>query len=133
MLSQKRSKWKLIKAIFSLRCPSCYEGRLFLQPNPYLIKQIADMPDCCEVCKLKLTPEPGFYYGAMFMSYVVTVALSVVNFAWVYSIWGFATWTYLTINSFILIVLMPFLFRLSRSFYLATVFGLENVSRNKTL
>ena len=122
-----------MKAVFNLHCPSCYEGNLFINTNPYNMKQIADMPDQCAVCKLKLTPEPGFYYGAMFMSYVVTVALSVINFAWIYSIWGFATWTYLIINSFILIALMPYLFRLSRSFYLATVYGLGNMSRNKTL
>jgi uncharacterized protein (DUF58 family) len=69
----------------------------------------------------------------MFMSYVVTVALSVINFGWVFLIWGFAVWTYFILNTIILIVFMPFLFRLSRSFYLGIIYGLENLSRNKTL
>jgi uncharacterized protein (DUF983 family) len=30
------------------------------------------MPKTCEVCGQKTEPEPGFYYGAMFMSYIVT-------------------------------------------------------------
>lgn len=130
-MKEKRSKWKLFKAMVSLKCPSCYQGKLFSHANPYNLKHIADMPDTCTVCGLKFTPEPGFYYGAMFMSYVVTVALSVINFGWVFLIWGFAAWTYLIINTLILIVFMPYLFRVSRSFYLGVVYGLENLSRNK--
>lgn len=30
------------------------------------------MPKTCEVCGQKTEPEPGFYYGAMFMSYIIT-------------------------------------------------------------
>ena len=81
-----------MKAGFLLLCPKCGQGKLFKNPNPYNFKTIADMPDNCPHCNLSFMPEPGFYYGAMFMSYVVTVALSVLNFAWVYAIWGWATW-----------------------------------------
>lgn len=30
------------------------------------------MPDKCSHCGQSTEPEPGFYYGAMFMSYIVT-------------------------------------------------------------
>lgn len=85
MSSNKKQKSIWIVG-FKLLCPKCGEGKLFKNPNPYNIKMIGDMPDHCPNCHLAFMPEPGFYYGAMFMSYVVTVALSVFNFAWVYLI-----------------------------------------------
>ena len=30
------------------------------------------MHDACSNCKQKFEPEPGFYYGAMFISYIVS-------------------------------------------------------------
>ena len=33
------------------------------------------MPEKCAVCDQKTEPEPGFYYGAMFISYGITAFL----------------------------------------------------------
>jgi len=33
------------------------------------------MPERCAVCDQKTEPEPGFYYGAMFISYAITAFL----------------------------------------------------------
>ncbi|MEL6123840.1 MAG: DUF983 domain-containing protein [Bacteroidota bacterium] len=30
------------------------------------------MPHSCEVCGQRMEPEPGFYFGAMFISYVLS-------------------------------------------------------------
>lgn len=30
------------------------------------------MPDRCTVCQQKTEPEPGFYFGAMFLSYIMS-------------------------------------------------------------
>lgn len=46
------------------------------------------MPDHCPECGLSFMPEPGFYYGAMYVSYALTIALSVFNFIWIYMLWG---------------------------------------------
>lgn len=37
---------------------------------PMKISRPLKMNNRCEVCGQKFTPEPGFYYGAMFISYV---------------------------------------------------------------
>jgi hypothetical protein len=29
-----------------------------------------NMPETCNLCNQKMEPEPGFYYGAMFISYI---------------------------------------------------------------
>jgi uncharacterized protein (DUF983 family) len=120
------------QSALKLSCPKCGKSKLFIDPNPYHIKHLGDMPTVCPVCNLPFMPEPGFYYGAMYVSYALTVALSVGNFLWIYLIWGFNVWVYLTINSLLLLVFLPILFRYSRSFYLAMVFSIEKTTSRKT-
>lgn len=53
---------------FMKKCPRCQEGDLFIKP--FEISNPLNMPDHCPVCNQKYLPEPGFYYGAMFLSYI---------------------------------------------------------------
>lgn len=63
--------------------------------------------------------ETGFYYGAMYMSYALSVAISVLNFIWTVLAFGFGSiWIFITINAIVLILLWPFIFRISRVLYL---------------
>lgn len=50
------------------KCPRCQEGDLFVQPFEF--SKPVNMPEKCPVCHQKYEPEPGFYYGAMFLSYI---------------------------------------------------------------
>ena len=60
----------ILKSIYSYKCPKCREGDLFIKPfNPM---NPLNMPDRCEVCGQKTMPAPGFYYGSMFVSYIIT-------------------------------------------------------------
>ncbi len=56
--------------IFNMKCPRCNEGDLFDTPT-FSFKKPFDMPKCCPVCTQKYEPEPGFYFGAMFISYII--------------------------------------------------------------
>ncbi len=58
--------------IWLLRCPNCFKGRLFTNPNPYNLKTITDMPKACPNCGLDFKVEIGFYFGAAYISYVVS-------------------------------------------------------------
>ena len=69
-----------MRAALKLKCPKCAQSNLFTDPNPYHFKKLGDMPVVCPNCALPFTPEPGFYYGAMYVSYALTVAMSVFNF-----------------------------------------------------
>ncbi len=57
----------LINALMK-KCPRCQEGDLFIQPFEFT--KPLNMPEKCPVCNQKFEPEPGFYYGAMFLSYI---------------------------------------------------------------
>jgi uncharacterized protein (DUF983 family) len=60
----------IISSIFKYKCPRCRKGDLFTKPFDF--KDPLKMPDHCSVCGQATSPEPGYYYGAMFMSYIVT-------------------------------------------------------------
>lgn len=58
-----------LKSVLTYRCPKCRESYLFVKPMD--IKKPLAMHDSCNVCQQSFEPEPGYYYGAMFMSYIV--------------------------------------------------------------
>jgi uncharacterized protein (DUF983 family) len=60
----------LFSSITKYKCPRCRKGDIFLPMKS--ISDMLKMPKHCAVCGQATEPEPGFYYGAMFMSYIVT-------------------------------------------------------------
>jgi len=40
--------------------------------EPFVLKKPLDMNKKCSECNLNFEPEPGFYFGAMFISYAIT-------------------------------------------------------------
>lgn len=48
--------------------------------NPYDLSKAGDLLVGCSVCHRKYAPEPGFYYGGMYVSYALSVALCVAIF-----------------------------------------------------
>ncbi len=59
-----------LASVFKKKCPRCRRGNLFL--SPFKLTDPIAMPEQCEICGQKTMPDPGFYYGAMFISYIVT-------------------------------------------------------------
>lgn len=107
------------KVLLQSKCPRCGQGKMFKDPNPYNIYNFDKMNRYCSNCNMDFENETGFYFGAMYVSYGICVALSVVNFAIYALIFGFGRVNiYLIVNSILLIVLWPFIFRLSRVVYL---------------
>ena len=110
-------------AIFGMKCPACHEGDLFVHKGAYRMKHLALMHDRCPVCNQNYSPEPNFYYGAMYVSYAYTVAL----FIGVYIVFGgileWGVWPIVGILSALLALLTPYLFRLSRSTYINVIIG----------
>lgn len=104
-------------SIAALRCPRCHSGELFINKNPYKISGWDKMYPNCNVCQLHFEREPGFFQGAMYVSYGLGVAFStavvLINF-----LIGFDVFTFFVSNTLGLIVFAPLLFRYSRAIYL---------------
>ncbi len=52
------------------KCPRCRQGKIFTEPLDF--KNPLSMPARCQYCDLRTEPEPGFYYGALMVSYIVS-------------------------------------------------------------
>ncbi len=70
-------KGNKLYSIFKNKCPKCQEGDFFLTKNPYDLKNMAKMHEHCLECGQKYEPETGFYFGAMYVSYGIGVAVFV--------------------------------------------------------
>ena len=64
-------------SIAHLKCPRCHEGDTFQTGSWSFVKPF-DMLERCPKCNLNYFPEPGYYYGAMFISYVWTAWFSLI-------------------------------------------------------
>lgn len=126
MSESKKPKPNFYWSILTMRCPRCRKGPMFKDNNPYSkfsLKHVFDMYDNCPECGQKYDMEPGFWYGTGYVSYALAVAVSVASFvAWLVLIGVSAKdnriFYWLITNSVLLVVLQPWLMRLSRVIYI---------------
>lgn len=64
-----KAELSLLQSILAMKCPRCRTGNLFTVPGSFVYKDLTVMPKTCPSCSQNYMPEPGFYYGAMFVSY----------------------------------------------------------------
>lgn len=60
-----------LKTIWNYKCPRCRVGNIF--NVPFNLTDPLGMPEACSECGQKTEPELGFYYGAMFLSYMIGI------------------------------------------------------------
>ena len=65
----------LAAGMWKMKCPNCRKGDLFQTKNPWILSKLDSMPPRCPVCNQSYFPEVGFYYGAMYISYMVSIAV----------------------------------------------------------
>ena len=73
-------KGSKLYSILTGTCPKCHEESMYCEKNPYKLSSIYKMHDTCSHCETKYMIEPSFFYGAMYVSYGVTVAIGVAIF-----------------------------------------------------
>lgn len=123
-----------------MKCPRCRRGPMFKNNNPFSklsLKHIFDMPENCPVCQQKYEMETGFWYGTGYVSYALAVAVSVTTFvAWLVlvgvSVDDNRIFYWLGFNILLLLIIQPWLMRLSRVIYLYFFVRYdEHYNRNK--
>ncbi len=68
-------------SIFFNKCPRCNEGDFMEENNIFKFRKAFKMKTNCSHCQLKYMMEPSFYYGAMYVTYGLTVGISIITFA----------------------------------------------------
>lgn len=121
----QHTKPNLILSVLQNKCPRCREGRLYEHANPYLhLKDFMKMKEYCEVCGQVTEPETGFFFGTGYVSYALSVAVSVATFIAWWVLIGFSLddnrlFWWIGVNAFLLIIIQPLLMRLSRTIWLS--------------
>ncbi len=115
-------------SIFTGTCPVCQEESMYQEKNPYKLNKIYEMKENCSNCGTKYKIEPSFFYGAMYVSYGLGVAIAVASFIIAHYFIGLSK-----LNSFfaiigVLVVTMPLNMRMARNIWINFFF---NYDKNK--
>lgn len=104
-------------AIAKAKCPHCREGNLF-PVSPFSYFRLSETCKHCEVCGSNLIHEPGFYDGAMYISYAFSVALVITSLVSVSVLVETPKlWMYLSTVVVLNILLLPAMLRYSKTLY----------------
>lgn len=79
----------------------------------------------CPHCKVGLEPEPGFYQGAMYVGYGITMGVTILVSIILYAAGNYSEWTYIGTIIGIMVLLIPFNYRYSRILYLYMFGGIK--------
>lgn len=111
-------KNSFLYSIVAAKCPRCREGNMFPEGTLYTTK-FADMHESCPCCGQPLEPEPGFYYGAMYVSFGFNVAIFLVALFILYQfVEDVSIAMMMGIVAVVVVGLLPVIFRLSRSLWI---------------
>ncbi|NJL76488.1 MAG: DUF983 domain-containing protein [Saprospiraceae bacterium] len=124
-------KGSKLYSIFGFKCPKCQEGDLF-ETSSFSFKKPFDMLEACPNCGFKYMPEPGFYYGSMFMSYIISgwfCLFFVMFFHWVLD-WSTAASFALLLG--VIAVFFIWFFRFARAIWLNMVFRYDPSRKKAT-
>ncbi|WP_264536408.1 DUF983 domain-containing protein [Flavobacterium sp. N1736] len=111
-------KGSKLNSILTGSCPKCQKESMYSDKNPLHLTKVLKMNDHCTHCGLKYQIEPSFFYGAMYVSYGLNVAVGIAAFIVSFVFFGTTIeQSFLTIV-ISLIVLFPFVLRLSRNLYI---------------
>ncbi len=112
-------------SILSGTCPVCHTGKMYKTKNAYKISETLKMHDNCPHCGVKFKIEPSFFYGAMYVSYPVGIAIAVAIFVITYLFLGLdRNRTFIAIILGLL-VLLPIILRVSRNIWINFFFKFD--------
>lgn len=105
-------------SIFKGKCPRCHEGEFFKNKFTLHPTKVTELHETCGNCGLKYMIEPSFFYGAMYVNYGLTVAISVTSFIIARVFVGLELLQSFLIVFIALLLFAPFGLRLSRTIWI---------------
>lgn len=101
-----------------MKCPRCHTGDLF-PTKTFSFKKSFDMHDKCPHCGQHYSLEPGFWYGSMFISYILSAFMLFGIFAFFKFLIGLDLVPSFISMAFIAAILYIWFFRVSRAIWLS--------------
>lgn len=123
-MAEKTANRGYIASTLGCRCPRCREGKLFTNPIKLNFNKNLQMNKFCPVCGQPTEIEVGFYYGTSYVSYGLTVGLSILSLIVWWLIIGLSVndnrfFYWLIFNAVLLLIMQPWLMRFSRSLWIS--------------
>lgn len=122
---------EIIYSTTANKCPRCHNGKVFEKNNPYSFKKPFEMNESCSDCNLKYEREPGFFYGALYVSYALTSGIFIIWFLadllWLHM--DAVTLVILVVST--MLVLFPVVFRSARIIWLNFFIRFDKKFSNK--
>ncbi|WP_026707654.1 hypothetical protein [Flavobacterium frigidarium] len=105
--------------ILNNECPHCQKGKVFNEKNIFLNIGFPKMNKSCSYCKTQFEKEPGYFFGAMYVNYGLTVAEGIATYVIAQSFFTTAfDLRIIPIIAFVIIALASINIRLSRLLWL---------------
>ena len=111
-------KTSKLHSILTGTCPRCHQESMYLDKNPYIITKLYQMHENCASCGLKYKIEPSFFFGAMYVSYGLTIAIGVATYLIASAFLDMNVNEALIAISIGILLLMPITARLARNIYI---------------
>lgn len=112
------NKGSKLYSVFTGTCPKCHEEQMYINSNPYVLRDTLKIGEKCSHCQTKYRLEPSFFFGSMYVSYGVGIAFSVAAFVITYFFIGTSLTTAFIAITATLIVFMPVIMRISRTIWI---------------
>ncbi|RIV27607.1 DUF983 domain-containing protein [Fibrisoma montanum] len=114
-----------LQAALNGLCPRCRQGKIFEKPF-YSLTGFDKMYEFCPHCGLRYEVEPGYFYGAMFVSYAISAGVAlVIGFMLFYLANDPDGWLYVAVVAPVMVIIAPINFRISRVIWLHYVSGIK--------
>ena len=110
-------KGSKLYSILTGSCPNCHQENMYQDPNPFHLSKITDMNERCSHCNTQYKIEPSFFYGAMYVSYGLSVAIGIAVFIISYLFLETEISTSFIAIVISQVVLFPIIFRISRNIW----------------
>jgi uncharacterized protein (DUF983 family) len=111
-------KGSKLYSILTGTCPKCHQESMYIVKNSYILTKVFDMNEKCSHCDTKYKIEPSFFFGAMFVSYGVSVLIGIIAFLVSHFIFKTNLKTSFVSIVISLIALMPIIMRISRNIWI---------------
>ena len=110
-------KGSKLYSILTGTCPRCQKESMYVDQNLLHVSNIIKMNEKCSKCGLKYQIEPSFFYGAMYVSYGLNVAIGILTFLIVFQFDRSVMTSFISII-IVLVLAFPLVMRLSRNIYI---------------
>ncbi len=110
-------KGSKIYSIVKFKCPKCHIGELY-PTKVWTFKGWFNMNEKCNNCGQKFVLEPGFFWGAMYIGYIVSSFLIFTFFAIFFFGMDITVGYAFLLSLVVIIFLYAYIFRISRAIWI---------------